>query len=52
MINQGKRDRTRAMLKNALIELCDEKSCYDITIWDRTTCCGRSSMSIWRQAAV
>lgn len=34
MINQEKRDRTRATLKNALIELCDEKSYYDITIWD------------------
>ena len=32
MINQEKRDRTRATLKNALIELCDEKSYYDITI--------------------
>ena len=26
MINQEKRDRTRATLKNALVELCDEKS--------------------------
>ena len=34
MINREKRDRTRAALKNALIELCDEKSYYDITIWD------------------
>ena len=34
MINQEKRDRTRAALKNALIELCDEKGYYDITIWD------------------
>ena len=34
MINQEKRDRTRAALKNALIEFCDEKSYYDITIWD------------------
>jgi len=34
VINQKKRDRTRATLKKALIELCDEKSYYDITIWD------------------
>ena len=34
MINQEKRGRTRAALKNALIELCAEKSYYDITVWD------------------
>ena len=32
--NNEKRERTRATLKNALIALCDEKSYYDITIWD------------------
>lgn len=32
--NTEKRDRTRAKLKLALIELCDEKPYYDITIWD------------------
>lgn len=34
MENKDKRDRTRVALKNALIELCDEKSYYEITIWD------------------
>ncbi len=34
MENREKRERTRTMLKNALIALCDEKSYYDITIWD------------------
>ena len=34
MINQEKRGRTRAALKNALVALCDEKNYYDITIWD------------------
>ena len=34
MVNQEKRDRTRASLKNALIELCDEKNYSDITIRD------------------
>jgi len=34
MENKEKRERTRATLKNALIALCDEKSYYDITIWD------------------
>ena len=34
MENKEKRDRTRAALKAALIELCDEKSYYEITIWD------------------
>ena len=39
MENAAKRERTRASLKNALIELCDEKPYYDITIWD---ICNRS----------
>lgn len=34
MINQEKRERTRASLKNALMELCEEKNYYDITVWD------------------
>lgn len=32
--NSEKRDRTRAKLKLALVELCDEKPYYDITIGD------------------
>ena len=32
--NAAKRARTKDKLKNALIELCDEKGYYDITIWE------------------
>lgn len=32
--NLEKRRRTRQKLADALVELCDEKSYYDITVWD------------------
>lgn len=32
--NLEKRQRTRKKLADALVELCEEKSYYDITVWD------------------
>lgn len=32
--NREKRQRTRKKLAEALVELCEEKSYYDITVWD------------------
>lgn len=34
MENTRKRKQTRQSLKNALIDLCEKKTYYDITIWD------------------
>ena len=39
--NTAKRGRTRERMKNALIELCDEKPYYDITIED---VCGKAGV--------
>ena len=41
MKNVEKRSRTRTALKNALIDLCEEKSYYDITVQD---VCDRAQM--------
>lgn len=39
--NLEKRRRTRKKLADALVELCEEKSYYDITVWD---ICNRAQM--------
>ena len=32
--NLEKRNRTKQKLADALVELCEEKNYYDITVWD------------------